>query len=209
MALYAIKPRFHRALRGTAEWLAARGTTPDQITTAGIVASLGGGAALATGHHVPGAYLAVPALALGRTAANALDGMVAQLTGTGRPAGELYNEIADRLGDAAFLAGAGAVPGVPAALAASGLAAAELASFVGVTARAAGGARRYDGPMGKPDRMLVLGAAGLAAAFVRRPARVVAPALATIAVGSLVTAANRYRHAHADLTARGDNPTPA
>lgn len=209
MALYAIKPRFRRALRGSAEWLALHGATPDQITTAGVIASLGGGAAFAVGHRVAGAYLAVPALALARTAANALDGMVAELTGAGRPAGELYNETADRLSDAVFLAGAGAVPGVPAALAAGGLAAAELASFVGVATRAAGGDRRYDGPMGKPDRMLVLGAAGLAAGFVRRPAALVTPALVTIAVGSLLTTANRYRRAHADLTALHDDARPA
>lgn len=202
MALYAIKPRFRQALDGAATWLADRGTTPDQITTAGVVASLAGGAALAVGHRARGAYLAVPVLALARTAANALDGMVAERTGTARPAGELYNETADRVGDAAFLTGAGAVPGVPPALAAAGLAAAELASFVGVASRAAGGDRRYEGPMGKPDRMLVLGVAGLMAAIVRRPAAVVAPAVATIAAGSLATAANRYRAAAADLDGR-------
>jgi len=137
-----------------------------------------------------------------RTAANALDGLVAEESGLGRPAGELYNKTADRLGDVAFLAGAAAVPGVPPALALGALAAAELSSFVGIGAKAAGGTRRYDGPMGKPDRMLALGAAGLVAATTRRPARALNAGLALIAVGALATAANRYRRAHAELEAR-------
>jgi CDP-diacylglycerol---glycerol-3-phosphate 3-phosphatidyltransferase len=145
----------------------------------------------------------VPLLALARTTANALDGLVAEESGLGRPAGELYNETADRLGDIAFLAGTAAVPGVRPGLALGALAAAELSSFVGVSAKAAGGRRRYEGPMGKPDRMLVVGAAGLAAAVTRQPARALNASLALIAAGALVTAANRYRHAHAELDASG------
>jgi hypothetical protein len=49
--------------------------------------------------------------------------------------------------------------------------------------------------------MLVLGAAGLAAALARRPARALNAGLALIAAGALVTAANRYRRAHAELDA--------
>jgi hypothetical protein len=55
--------------------------------------------------------------------------------------------------------------------------------------------------MGKPDRMLVVGVAGLAAAATRQPARVLHASLGLIAAGALVTAANRYRHAHAELDA--------
>ncbi|HEY2956791.1 MAG TPA: CDP-alcohol phosphatidyltransferase family protein [Actinomycetota bacterium] len=201
MGIYAVKPRFRRLLRGTARTLAGRGVMPDQVTTAGVVAGGLGALAFAVGGRWRGAFATVPVLALARTAANALDGLVAEESGLGRPAGELYNETADRLGDIAFLAGTAAVPGVPPALALGALAAAELSSFVGVSAKAAGGRRRYEGPMGKPDRMLVLGAAGLAAALARRPARALNAGLALIAAGALVTAANRYRRAHAELDA--------
>ncbi|HEX9342053.1 MAG TPA: CDP-alcohol phosphatidyltransferase family protein [Actinomycetota bacterium] len=210
MGVYAVKPRFRQLLRGTAKGLANRGVTPDQVTTAGVVASGLGAAALWLGGRRGwrGAFAAVPVLAFARTAANALDGLVAEESGLGRPAGELYNETADRLGDIAFLAGTATVPGVPPALALGALAAAELSSFVGVGAKAAGGTRRYDGPMGKPDRMLLLGAAGLVAAGLRRPARarVLNAGLALIAVGALATAANRYRRAHAELEARTPAP---
>jgi len=203
MGIYAVKPRFRRLLRGTARSLAARGVTPDQVTTAGIVASGLGALAFRLGGRWRGAFVAVPVLALARTAANALDGLVAEEAGLGRPAGELYNETADRLGDIAFLAGTMAVRGVQPALALGALAAAELSSFVGVSAKAAGGRRRYDGPMGKPDRMLVVGVAGLAAAATRQPARVLNAGLAVVAAGAVATAANRYRRAHAELDASG------
>ncbi len=49
--------------------------------------------------------------------------------------------------------------------------------------------------------MLILGAAGLAAAAVPRPARVLNASLALIAAGPLATAANRYRQAHGELDA--------
>jgi CDP-diacylglycerol--glycerol-3-phosphate 3-phosphatidyltransferase len=201
MGVYAVKPAFRKLLRGSARALAAQGVTPDQVTAAGVVASALGGLAFGAARRRPRVYAAVPALAFVRTAANALDGLVAEEAGMSRPAGELWNETADRIGDAAFLAGAAVVPGVPPVLAASALAAAELSSFVGVTAKAAGGKRHYDGPMGKPDRMLVLGAAGLVAAFVKRPAWVVNTGLAVIGAGAVATAANRYRLAHAELEA--------
>jgi CDP-diacylglycerol--glycerol-3-phosphate 3-phosphatidyltransferase len=135
MGIYAVKPRFRRLLRGTARSLAARGVTPDQVTTAGIVASGLGVLAFRLGGRWRGAFVAIPVLALARTAANALDGLVAEESGLGRPAGELYNETADRLGDIAFLAGTTAVHGVRPALAFGALAAAELSSFLGVSAK--------------------------------------------------------------------------
>jgi hypothetical protein len=69
MGIYAVKPRFRRLLRGTARALAARGATPDQVTSAGVVASGLGALALGAGRRWRGAFVAVPALALGALAA--------------------------------------------------------------------------------------------------------------------------------------------
>ena len=201
MGVYAVKPWFRRRLASTARALGRRGVTPDRVTTAGVAASVVGGLAFACGRLSRRAYLLVPGLALARTAANALDGLVAEQTGTARPAGELWNETADRLGDLAFFAGAATVPGVPAGLALAALAAAELSSYVGVAARAAGGRRRYEGPMGKPDRMLVLSVAALVAGRRQclRPEIPVSAALSAVTAGALATAAHRYRLASTEL----------
>lgn len=205
MGIYAVKPAFRRSLAGLAGTLVRRGVSADAVTTAGIVASgLGGGAILAGGRW-SWWWLAVPACAFARIMANALDGLVAQQGGTARPAGELFNETADRLGDAAFLAPLAFVPGVNPGLALGALAAAELASFVGVTARAAGGSRRYDGPMGKPDRMAVVAVAAVVAAFVARADLVWTLTLCLIAAGGALTAANRYLRARRQLEAASRN----
>ena len=203
MGIYAIKPWFRGRLLGTAQRLARRGTTPDHVTAAGVCASLLGGGALALGRISAWWWLAVPVLIFLRIAANALDGLVAQEADLARPAGELFNEIADRLGDAALIGAIAAVPGVVPGLAFGALAAAGLASFVGITARAAGGTRRYDGPMGKPDRMFAVALAASVAPFVDHPRRVFTAALWLILGGALLTAANRYRKAHAELESSG------
>jgi CDP-diacylglycerol--glycerol-3-phosphate 3-phosphatidyltransferase len=199
MGIYRIKPRFRQALVGAAERLANRSVTPDHVTSAGIVASAVGALAFVLGHRHPRAYAAVPVAAFARITANALDGLVAERSGLARPAGELYNETADRLGDIAFFSGAATVPGVSPALALGALAMAETASFVGVAAKAAGGTRRWDGPMGKPDRMLILGAAALLASFSSRPDRVINVGLGVIGGGAAVTARNRYHRANREL----------
>lgn len=201
MGIYAVKPWFRGRLSGATEALVRRGITPDQVTAAGLVAAVAGGVAVWAGDAAPLAWLAVPVLAFLRIMANALDGLVAQRAGLARPAGELFNETADRLADATFLLPVATVGGVAPWLAFAAVAAAELAAFVGITARAAGGTRRYDGPMGKPDRMAVVGVTGLVAPFVDDPARLWELALGVVAVGALLTAANRYRTAHRELEA--------
>jgi hypothetical protein len=160
MGIYAVKPRFRRPLRGSARSLAARGVTPDQVTSAGIVASGLGALALGAGGRWRGAFVAVPVLAFARTAANALDGLVAEESGLGRPAGELYNETADGWATSPSWLGRRPCPG-------SG--------------------RPW--PWERWPRPWP------------RPARVLNASLALIAAGVLVTAANRYRHAHGELDA--------
>ncbi len=192
MGIYAIKPWFRGRLAGITDALVRRGVSADTVTGAGLVAATLGGWSIWAGTEFRLAWLAVPLFAFLRIMANALDGLVAQASGTARPAGELFNETADRLGDFAFIGAVGFLPGL-AGLAFAALAAAELASFVGVTAKAAGGTRRYDGPMGKPDRMAVVSVVAVVAAVGPRLAWRVG--LWVILVGAVVTAANRYRKA--------------
>lgn len=202
MGIYAVKPRFRQLLHGFATRLAEAGTTPDRVTGAGLAFAALGGGAIAGGRWWPILWAAVPLMALGRITCNALDGLVAEIQGSGRPAGELFNETADRLGDLAFLLPVALVPGVPLALVLGAVAASQLASFIGVSSRAAGGTRRYDGPMGKPDRMLVLGIGALAALAVDPPGPAFGWAVGVIAFGGVATAANRYLRAHRELEAK-------
>ena len=59
----------------------------------------------------PPAFLAAAALIQLRLAANMFDGMVALETGRASPTGELFNEVPDRVSDAAMFIGAGYAAG--------------------------------------------------------------------------------------------------
>lgn len=91
-----------------------------------------------------------------RLLANLFDGMVAIQTNRASPVGELYNELPDRVSDAAILIGAGYAIGGSAA---AGYVAALLAvatAYVRAVGKSSTGLNDYCGPMAKPQRMAVV-----------------------------------------------------
>jgi len=188
--LYSVKPWFVRRLRRVEDLLVARRVSPDRLTAAAVVVSILCGAVLALGGAVeePGLWLLVPPLAVVRLALNALDGSLARRTGSGRPFGEVMNEMGDRAADAAMLAPLGLV--VSPALALGALSAALFASAAGLLGSAVAGARLSGGPMGKVDRVAVLACAAPVAALAATPQLFVI-ALWLILVGSIWTAVIR------------------
>lgn len=186
MGLYSIKPWFVRRLRRIEDALVERRVSPDSLTIAAVAVSVAAGAAIAAGGVMsrPFLWLLVPPLGLVRLALNALDGAVARRTGSGRPFGEVMNEIGDRLADIALIAPLGFVTGpVPAFTA---LTCALLTSAAGSAARLVAGERANGGPMGKADRVAVVAFAAAAGALSGStlPFDI---AVAAIAVGSVVT----------------------
>lgn len=198
MGIYAIKPAFQRSLRPVEDLLVEWRVSPDAITAGALGLSAAGGAALAFSAQEPLLLLAAPVAAIGRTALNALDGLVAKRTGTARAWGEVLNEFSDRLADMALLGGlalAGLAPGL---VAASAIVAVLLGSYLGVLSKAAGGPRQYGGVMGKADRMVLLAvAAPMALIF---DAEVVVTAFfAAVVAGAVVTIIQRGVKTHGDL----------
>lgn len=198
MAVYALKPAFRKALSPIGRGLVRSGVSADAVTLAGVVFAILGGAGIWMGRDGELWLLLVPIAALLRTAANALDGWIAQETGTGRPVGEVLNETADRVADVAMFLPVVIIDGVPTFLAAGALSAMLVASFVGIAIKAAGGRRVYSGVMGKPDRMVVLGAAAIAAIFLD-PGTVFTVALWLILAGCVATFAQRALTARREL----------
>src|SRR6185437_11072107 len=87
-------------------WLARRGVRANSISVAGMAAGILAGVALALTGRVtlPAlAWLAAAALVQARLLANLLDGMVAIESGRASRVGELFNEVPDRVSDAATL----------------------------------------------------------------------------------------------------------
>ena len=192
-------------------WLAAslarRGATPNAISllgmSAGVVAGL-------TFWFTTREFLAPLFWMLGaglvqlRLLCNLLDGMVAVEAGKTSPVGELYNEIPDRVSDAATLIGLGYAAGGSPVL---GLLAAILAIFVAyvrAAVKVAGAPQDYSGPMAKPHRMFVVTVTAILCALVPMPAqrewlgaalRLPAIALGLISLGCVVTVLRRLQHA--------------
>lgn len=203
MGVYAIKPAFGRALRPVENALIEAGVTADVLTAFGLACAVVVGIGLWLGRAGGPWLLLVAAFAVLRTAANALDGNVARATHTDRPFGEVLNETADRLGDGAALGPFLFVPGVPRWLAASVLVMVLSTSFLAAITKAAGGSRLHSGPMGKPDRMLVMAAMALVAIWVRA-STVFTVTLWVMLAGVALTFVIRLRDSHAELT-----PAPA
>jgi phosphatidylglycerophosphate synthase len=196
--LYRLKPASQAIVAPIARWLARRRVAPDLVTWAAVPVALVGGLSLALSGGAPPLLLVVPLVAALRLGLNLLDGMVARESGVAHPLGELWNELGDRLADVLFIGGLAFHPAVDPRLALGAVIAAVLASYVGITARAAGGRRQYGGPMSKPGRMATLAVAA-PLAFVTGNAVWLTVAAWVILVGGAVTAVMRVVAARREL----------
>lgn len=197
-SVYDLKPRLQAVLRPAMRSLARAGVTPNAITGTALVGSISFGGAIAAS-EVRWILAALPVWLLVRMALNALDGMMARELGQASQLGAVLNEVGDVVSDLAlYLPFALRAPhaALPVVLFAS---AAVLTEFCGVLGQALGGSRRYDGPMGKSDRALVLGAYALALAF-HAPAAAAAPWLFDVlAALALLTCWSRLTRTLAEL----------
>jgi phosphatidylglycerophosphate synthase len=167
-----ITSREHPLSIRMASWIAAMGVSPNTISTAGMIAGIMAGMAFAFTTW-PGYgwvfFLVAAALMQLRLLANMLDGMVAVQTGRASPLGELFNEVPDRISDAAILVGAGYAAGSIPELGFLSAIMALLTAYIRAEGKVAGAPQEFCGPMAKPQRMAVmtLGAlyAGLAPAY--------------------------------------------
>ncbi len=166
MGIYAIKPRFQKLLWPVKDFCILHRITPTVLNIVGLCCSLALAYCIVQAQLNAVFLLAIPVFALLRTASNALDGMVAREQNVASVQGELQNEFFDRCSDiiifSAFLFVYGVVPFLVLVVVSGIL----LASFLGVLAKNLVGQRIYSGIMGKADRMLYLGIAGIVQFFV-------------------------------------------
>jgi CDP-diacylglycerol---glycerol-3-phosphate 3-phosphatidyltransferase len=198
MGIYQVKPRFQQALGGIEAGLVRRRVHPDYLTIGALVLSIAGGVALWGSHWSRWLLLAIPVVAIGRTALNALDGLVARDTGLARPWGEVLNECCDRLADVALLTGVSFAIGSDARLGAVTIVVMLLCSYLSIVSKAAGGKRQYGGIMGKADRMIYLSLASVIA-FALPGDQVFTVFLVVVLIGLLLTIPVRARATYADL----------
>ena len=91
-----------------------------------------------------------------RLTANMLDGMVALASGRASKLGELYNEVPDRVSDAAVFIGAGFALGGNIALGYIATILAVFTAYVRAAGKIAGAPNEFCGPMAKQHRMFVI-----------------------------------------------------
>jgi phosphatidylglycerophosphate synthase len=190
-SVYEFKPAFQRLLRPLVQGLVSAGITPNHLTLAAVAGSLAVGAAVAALARAPRWLLLLPAWLLVRMALNAMDGMAAREHEMRTRLGGALNEVGDVVSDLAlYLPLAAVSPGVPWPAVAFSLGAL-LTEFCGLLGLALGGARRYDGPMGKSDRALIVGLLGLLAGLAPQTLRYWPAVLWIASAFTVITCWNR------------------
>lgn len=163
LSVYQLKPRFQARLRPAMRRLAAAGVTPNGVTIAALMGSIGVGGVIALDPSERWRWALLPIWLLARMALNAIDGMMARELHLESAVGLALNELGDVVADIAlFLPLARVAPGAAWPVVWFAIAAV-LAEFGGVLGIATSGARQYQGPMGKSDRALLVGLAVLVA----------------------------------------------
>ena len=157
VSVYDVKPRFQALLRPATNALAESGVTANQVTVAAVVLSMAAGGVVALLRESPRVLLLLPAVLFLRMALNAIDGMLAREHGQKSRLGAVLNELGDVVSDAALYLPLAFVPGFCPYLITAMVLLAVVSEMAGVVAVQVGASRRYDGPMGKSDRALVLG----------------------------------------------------
>lgn len=162
-SVYDLKSRFQALLRPLVGGLARVGVRPNHITVGALVGSVAVGTLVILGRQRPLVLLALPAWLFLRMALNALDGMLAREHAMATRLGAVLNEMGDVVSDLALYLPLAAVRPDAAWSAVAFACGGVLTETSGILAQALGASRRYDGPMGKSDRALVVGALGVAA----------------------------------------------
>jgi len=205
-----IATRNRKWAQAATAWLAARNVSPNAISIAGMCACVVAGIALGltSSSEYRILWLIAACGAQLRLTANMLDGMVAIASGRTSKTGELYNEVPDRISDAAVFIGAGFAWGGNVTLGYIATILAIFTAYVRAAGKIAGAPNEFCGPMAKQHRMLVITLICLYSAiaprswqmitFNDRQIGLVTLGLLVIVVGCVITVIRRVsRIAHA------------
>ena len=165
ISVYKLKPKFQQLLHPLLVWLHRRGVTANEITVVAIVFSFGIGVLFWEASAVPLFFLALPIGLLVRMILNALDGMMAREFGQTSRLGEVLNEVGDVVSDVFIFFPLLKYHPESLYWVVAFIVLSVLNEFAGVMGKVLGGQRRYEGPMGKSDRALLMGIYGLLAYF--------------------------------------------
>lgn len=180
------------------------GISPNAISIIGMGCGIAAGAMFAStsvAEHPWVFWLAGALFVQFRLLANLYDGMVAVLRQTASPVGELFNEVPDRVSDAATLIGFGYSAGSNALLGFVATIFAIFLAYLRAQGKVAGAHQEFCGPMAKQQRMATVTACALLCAALPRASKWGLPSYAQwiIIGGSIVTGFRRLKRMSAAL----------
>ncbi|MFD2908251.1 CDP-alcohol phosphatidyltransferase family protein [Flavobacterium ardleyense] len=161
ISIYQLKPKFQQLLNPILLFLHKHKITANQITIASIVLSLVIGLLFWNATASKWLFLSLPIGLLLRMALNALDGMMARKFNQMSTLGEVLNEVGDIISDVIIFFPLLKFQPESLYLVVVFILFSVINEFAGLLGKAIGKSRRYDGPMGKSDRALLLGIYGL------------------------------------------------
>lgn len=156
ISVYQLKPKFQALLKPLLLKLKKWGFTPNSLTILAFLLSLAMGLMSYYGPREISLVL-FPFVLLLRMALNALDGMMARQFQMQSKLGAALNEMGDVLSDIVLYYPLYLLFSMDQIWIMAFLLLSVLNEFAGILGQAIGGERRYDGPMGKSDRALVVG----------------------------------------------------
>lgn len=157
ISVYQLKPKFQQLLLPVLNVLHRQQVTANKITIAAMLWSAVLGVLLFLSPQHPVYLIVVSFGLLVRMALNALDGMMARTYNQQSKLGEVLNELGDIVSDTIIFCGLLAFPFSNQVLVFLFIVLSIINEFSGVLAKVISGERRYDGPMGKSDRALLVG----------------------------------------------------
>jgi CDP-diacylglycerol---glycerol-3-phosphate 3-phosphatidyltransferase len=161
ISVYKLKPKFQRHLTPILLFLHRNQITANQITISSIFLSVIIGILFWNANHSKWFFLSLPIGLLIRMALNALDGMMARKFNQTSKLGEVLNEVGDIVSDVIVFFPLLKFQPESIYLIIIFIVLSVINEFSGLLGKVVGKDRRYDGPMGKSDRALILGLYGL------------------------------------------------
>ncbi|MGG7468164.1 CDP-alcohol phosphatidyltransferase family protein [Chryseobacterium arthrosphaerae] len=161
ISVYKLKPKFQQLLTPVLLFLHKNKITANQITVASILLSVVIGILFWNAGISKWFFLSLPIGLLLRMALNALDGMMARKFNQTSKLGEVLNEVGDIISDVIIFFPLLKFQPESLYLIVICIVLSVINEFAGLMGKIVGKERRYDGPMGKSDRALILGLYGL------------------------------------------------
>lgn len=161
ISVYKLKPKFQQLLMPVLSFLNRKKITANQITVGSVVLSLVIAILFWNADCSSILFLVLPIGLLLRMALNALDGMMARLFNQTSKMGEVLNEVGDIVSDVLIFFPLLKFHPESLYLVAGFIVLSVINEFCGLIGKVVANDRRYDGPMGKSDRALLLGIYGI------------------------------------------------